>query len=37
MRFSQKKVQELLDLQWWDWDIEMITENLEYLTKRLEE
>ena len=37
MRFSQDKVQELLALKWWDWDIDKITENLEYLTKRVEE
>lgn len=37
MRFSQEKIQELLTLKWWDWDIDKITKNLEYLTKRVEE
>jgi len=37
MRFSKEKIQELLTLKWWDWDIDKITENLEYLTKRVEE
>jgi len=37
MRFSKAKIQELLELKWWDWDLDRITENLEYLTKRVEE
>jgi len=37
MRFSKEKIQELLELKWWDWDLDRITENLEYLTKRVEE
>lgn len=31
-RFSDEKIKELLELRWWDWDIERITENLEWLT-----
>ena len=31
-RFNPEKVSELLKLQWWDWDIEKITENLDWLT-----
>lgn len=33
-RFSDEKIKELLELQWWNWEIEKITENLEYLTKK---
>jgi virginiamycin A acetyltransferase len=32
-RFPDEKIQELLQLQWWNWDIERITENLEFLTQ----
>lgn len=36
-RFPDSKIKELLELQWWNWDIEKITENLEYLTgKKIE-
>jgi virginiamycin A acetyltransferase len=31
-RFSEEKVKQLLDLKWWDWDIEKITANLSNLT-----
>ena len=31
-RFSDEKIEELLELRWWDWDIEKITGNLEWLT-----
>lgn len=34
-RFSQKEIERLLDLQWWNWEIEKITENLEYLTGKV--
>ena len=36
-RFSEQKIQELLDLQWWNWDIEKITTNLKYLTEKIKE
>ena len=35
-RFSDEKIQELLELKWWDWEIERITENLDFLTKNQE-
>ena len=31
-RFFDPKIKELLEMQWWNWDIEKITDNLEYLT-----
>ena len=31
-RFSNEVVRKLLDLKWWDWDIEKITQNLDNLT-----
>lgn len=31
-RFSDDKIKELLDIKWWDWSIEKITENVQYLT-----
>ena len=31
-RFSDEKVENLLKLQWWNWDIEKITNHLQYLT-----
>lgn len=31
-RFSEKKIQQLLDLKWWDWPIEKITQNVQNLT-----
>lgn len=36
-RFSEDKIKELLEMQWWNWDIEKITENLEFLTKKPDE
>ena len=33
-RFAGEKINELLEMQWWNWDVEKITENLEYLTGR---
>jgi len=32
MRFSQDTIHKLLELKWWDWDIEKITENVHHLT-----
>ncbi|PSR12016.1 MAG: chloramphenicol acetyltransferase [Bacteroidetes bacterium] len=32
MRFPAAKIEHLLKLQWWDWELEKITENLPYLT-----
>lgn len=34
-RFSEDKINELLQLKWWDWEIEKITENLEFLTEKI--
>ena len=34
-RFSDKEIERLLALQWWNWEIEKITENLEYLTNKI--
>lgn len=31
-RFSQDKIDRLLELKWWDWDIERITRNVSFLT-----
>lgn len=31
-RFEQGKIDQLLELKWWDWDIERITENIKILT-----
>ncbi len=31
-RFSEDEITKLLDLKWWDWDIEMITKHLPHLT-----
>lgn len=31
-RFSRQKIAELLHLQWWNWPVEKITANLEWLT-----
>ncbi len=31
-RFSEEQIQKLLELKWWDWDIEKITRNLSVLT-----
>ena len=31
-RFPDETIQQLLDLKWWDWDIEKITQNVRQLT-----
>lgn len=31
-RFDEQTINELLDLKWWDWDIEKITQNLSLIT-----
>src|SRR5690606_29906565 len=31
-RFPAEKIIELQEMQWWNWSIEKITDNLEYLT-----
>lgn len=31
-RFPQNTIEKLLELKWWDWDIEKITENVHHLT-----
>jgi len=31
-RFSDKDIEQLLKLKWWDWNIEKITKNVQYLT-----
>jgi virginiamycin A acetyltransferase len=31
-RFSNGKIEKLLELKWWDWPIEKITENVKHLT-----
>ncbi|MBO0329261.1 CatB-related O-acetyltransferase [[Muricauda] lutisoli] len=31
-RFSKKTIAKLLELKWWDWDIEKITANVQHLT-----
>ena len=33
-RFSEEEIEKLLDMQWWDWPIEKITENVQNLTGR---
>lgn len=33
-RFSDEEIQALLELRWWDWDIEKITRNVQHLTGR---
>lgn len=35
-RFSEDTISKLLELKWWDWDIEKITENVEKLTSNPE-
>lgn len=35
-RLSEAKIKELLEMQWWNWDIEKITNNLKYLTDKIE-
>jgi len=36
-RFSDKKIIELLELQWWNWSSGKITENLDWLTSKVQE
>lgn len=31
-RFSDEKISKLLELKWWNWDIEKITKNIRHLT-----
>lgn len=31
-RFLEAKIKELLEMKWWDWSIDEITENINYLT-----
>ena len=31
-RFPDDVIQKLLDIQWWNWDVEKITKNVEHLT-----
>lgn len=31
-RFSEKEIEQLLELQWWNWDLEKITQNVAHLT-----
>ena len=31
-RFNEDQIKQLLELKWWNWDIEKITDNLEILT-----
>lgn len=31
-RFSETEIRELLEIRWWDWPVEKITENVQYLT-----
>ena len=31
-RFSEEEIDVLLEMKWWDWDIEKITQNLRHLT-----
>lgn len=31
-RFSEERIQELLELKWWDWPVEKITKELSFLT-----
>lgn len=28
-RFSEEKIAKLLELKWWDWDVEKITKNIQ--------
>ncbi|HHT7856266.1 Vat family streptogramin A O-acetyltransferase [Pasteurella multocida] len=34
-RFSPEKIEQLLALKWWDWEIEKITRNLDFLTGKV--
>jgi virginiamycin A acetyltransferase len=31
-RFAENQINKLLEIKWWDWDIEMITKNVQNLT-----
>ncbi len=31
-RFTEQEIERLLEIQWWNWDIEKITKNVQYLT-----
>jgi len=31
-RFSEEKIEELLEIKWWDWPLEKITKNVQHLT-----
>lgn len=31
-RFSEETISKLLEIKWWDWDIEKITKNVQHLT-----
>ena len=31
-RFSENKIAKLLELKWWDWDVEKITKNIQNLS-----
>lgn len=31
-RFSEEEIAKLLEIKWWDWDIDRITRNVEFLT-----
>ncbi|GAA4841806.1 CatB-related O-acetyltransferase [Algivirga pacifica] len=31
-RFSEEEIQKLLELKWWDWDLDKITRNVQHLT-----
>ncbi len=31
-RFSDEEIEQLLEMKWWDWDVEKIAEKLEFLT-----
>jgi virginiamycin A acetyltransferase len=33
-RFSDERIAELLALEWWNWDLEKITANLDFLTRK---
>lgn len=35
-RFSPEKIEELLELKWWDWPVKRITENLSRLTDKVQ-
>lgn len=33
-RFSEDRIEQLLEMAWWNWEIEKITENIQHLTGR---